>query len=68
MPTKTQQDLIVKAKKIWGKQCTDCGYKGELKFTFESEKKYQVVIAECPECSMLLFMGQDGKYRWILRE
>ena len=68
MVSKEEEKLIQKSKKIWGKKCKDCEYKGELKYTFESEKKYKIVIVECPECSMLLFMGQDGKYRWVLRE
>jgi len=63
-----EQELEKNAKKIWGEKCQACGKKSELKTFFEKEKNYQVIILECSECGFMLFMGEDKKYRWMLKE
>jgi len=66
--TEKKQELVKKAMKAWGKKCITCNYAGKLNYSFESEKGYKIAVAECPKCGFLLFMGEDGKHRWMIRE
>ncbi len=68
MVSQKEQELEKKVNTIWGKKCKDCGYAGNLTINFEKEKNYLICIAECPKCGLLLFVGEDGKYRWLIRE
>ncbi|MBN1329928.1 MAG: hypothetical protein JXA54_10690 [Candidatus Heimdallarchaeota archaeon] len=68
MITKKEHELEENARAIWGEKCQACGKKSELKISFEKEKNYLVIIMECSVCGFMLFMGEDKKYRWMLRE
>ncbi|MFW9921886.1 MAG: hypothetical protein ACFFDW_01195 [Candidatus Thorarchaeota archaeon] len=67
MTSKKEETLNNKAMEIWGGKCKECGFTGELNINYESEKNYLIVVIECPNCGLLLFTGEDGKYRWIIR-
>jgi len=67
--SQTKENALKKqAKSIWGKKCKECAYTGSLKYKLVSEKSYKAIIVECPNCGFLIFLGEDGKQRWVIRE
>ena len=63
-----EKALKKQAKNIWGTKCKECAYTGSLKYSFVSEKSYKAIITECPNCGFLIFLGEDGKQRWVIRD
>ncbi len=63
-----EKALKKQAKTIWGSKCKECASTGPLKFSFVSEKSYKAIIIRCPNCGFLIFLGEDGKQRWVIGE